>query len=99
MTRIRPSVSSASASTAGGEAFIGEDGGEDAGGEFSQPREGGPQLLVRLPDSGDQPPVGLELVFEMGAGELQRERKRDESLLGAIVQVALEPAPLERHRW
>ena len=61
---------------------------------FRSPARAARSSLVRLRDSGDESPVGVELVFEMGAGELQRERERDESLLGAVVQVALEPAPL-----
>ena len=45
----------------------------------------------------EQPPGGRRVERELALGEAELQRERDEPLLGAVVQVALEPAALE-HR-
>ena len=73
----------------GVEPLAGERAGEDAVGECAEVLERRPQVLLRLVQprcSAASTPLGLH--------ELQVERQRGEALLGAVVQVLLEPPAL-----
>ena len=77
------------------EPALGEHGGVDAAGELAQLGGGGGQVVDRLVEQlGRERRVGVELA----AREPQREREADEVLLGAVVEVALDPPPARRRR-
>ena len=65
----------------------------DAAGQLAQLAERERELLLRAVDQLVGP-VGIRV--ELALGEPQRERERDEPLLGAVVQVALQPPALLR---
>ena len=75
----------------GGESFLGEDRRVDAAGERAQLGERVDGLGVRL---GEELVEGGAAVGEPAAGELEREPDPEQALLGAVVEVALEAAPL-----
>ena len=78
-----------------GEAAVGEDGRMDAASELAQLVERGGELLAR----GLEHRLGRRRVAaDLRLGEAQRERERDEPLLGAVVEVPLEPASAPRRR-
>ena len=58
-------------------------------GELAKLPQGDTQLVFCLVDAGALAGVGGGLEF--GAGKTQREREADQPLLGAVVQVALQP--------
>ena len=63
----------------------------DAAGELAQLVERSTQLRVGL---GEELAGAVRLGAELRAGELQREPEREQPLLRAVVEVALEPPPL-----
>ena len=67
-----------------GESFVGQHRRVDAAGELAQLVERGAQL-------GDG---GVDLIADLGAQQPQREREHHQPLLGAVVEIALEPAAL-----
>src|SRR5262249_3056110 len=67
-----------------GEPFAAEHSRIDPVGELAEPRDRGPDLALG-PD---------ELRVLPARGEAERDRDADEPLLRAVVEVALEPAPL-----
>ena len=73
---------------AGPEAVVGEHGGMDAARELAQLRERDGELVAELVDGGGR----LRVVAQPRAQQPQVERERDELLLGAVVQVALDLA-------
>ena len=83
----------ASASSAGAEAAVGQDRGVDAARELAQLGERERELLLGAVEQLVGP-VGV--LVQLALGEPQRQRERDEPLLGAVVQVALQPPALLR---
>ena len=69
-----------------------EDGGMDAAGELAQLGDGHLQLLDRAGE--DSLEVGIHAAPEAPLGRTELERERDETLLGAVVDVALDAAAL-----
>jgi hypothetical protein len=63
----------------------------DPAGELAQLVQGGAELGVRL---GEEVGGAVCVRAELRAGELEREAEREQPLLGAAVEVALEPSPL-----
>ena len=63
----------------------------DAARELAQLPDRELRLLARL---GDQPRRDRGIALELGLGEPERERQRDQPLLGAVVEVALDPPAL-----
>ena len=76
----------------GCEAFLGEHRREDPAREVAQLAEGSAQLRLRPVDALEQ--LRIALGVEPRARETQSERNSDEMLLRAVVEVALEAAPL-----
>src|SRR4029453_419699 len=74
------------------EAGLAEDHRVDAPGELAQLGDGQPQLLGRLVERRRQLPVGAGR--DLRAGDPEGERQIHQPLLGAVVQVALDPAAL-----
>ena len=72
------------------DALVGEDGREEPVRELAQILDRGAQLGVRLLERGGRLHAGRE----PRAHEPERQGESDEALLGAVVQVPLEPAPL-----
>ena len=73
------------------EPAVGEDGRVDAAGQLAQLLQRRRELLAgRLQKRVRRVGVGVE----PRPSEAQRKRERDEPLLGAVVEVSLEPAPL-----
>src|SRR5207247_10272113 len=70
---------------------VGEHCGMDAARELAELFEGDRELT---PGPRKQLFRGRWIGGELRLGEAERDRERDESLLGAVVEVALEPAPL-----
>ena len=70
------------------EAVVGQHGRVDAARELAQLRERGSELVGQLLNGVGQ----LGLVLEPGTQQPEVERERDELLLGAVVQVALDLA-------
>ena len=64
----------------------------DAPGELAQLARARRQLVGRLVQRGRRAPRGGGR--DLGAGDPEREREVDQALLGAVVQVALDPAAL-----
>ena len=60
----------------------------DAAGQLAQLREAAAEFVLGL---GQDLPRGLRVAVELRGDHAQLERHRDEALLGAVVQVALEP--------
>ena len=75
----------------GVEAPVLEDDGVDASHQVADLAEGGLRLLVGLGDEG-LAPLGIGLQALPGMAEVHRQG--DEALLGAVVEVPLDPAPL-----
>ena len=73
------------------EAAVGEDRGVDAARQLAQLVERARELGLRLDEQAEDV-VGAAL--ERALGEPQLQRERDEALLGAVVEVALQPAAL-----
>ena len=71
----------------GGQPALGEDRGMDAAGELAQLREPGGELDERVVEQRRRAGARLRVL----AREVEHDRERDEALLGAVVQVALEP--------
>ena len=71
--------------------MLGEDGRVDAASELAQLVEGGAQLAVGL---GEELGGAVRVGAELRAGELERQPEREQPLLGAVVEVALEPPSL-----
>jgi hypothetical protein len=70
--------------------LLGEHGGVDTAGELAQFIECGAEFVVGL---GEQVGGAVCLRPKFCAGELEGEPEGEQSLLGAVVEVALEPAP------
>ena len=75
----------------GGEAFVGEDRRVDAARERAELLERAADLGVRLAEELVDRGVSSS---DPAAGELEREPDPEQPLLGAVVEVALEPPPL-----
>src|SRR4051794_12767044 len=74
-----------------GEALMAEDRRVDAAGQLAQLTQGEPELLARVREKALRA-LGIAVDLRLQRPDLQRER--DEALLRAVVEVALEPAAL-----
>ena len=66
----------------------------DAAGELAQLPDRDLDLCRGLVRRRDRLGVRAAFPAEPGPQQAQRQRQRDEALLGAVVEVALQPAPL-----
>ena len=73
------------------EAVLGEDGGVDTPRKVTQLVEGRPKLFVGF---GEELGRAVRLGAEPGPRELQRKSEGEQALLGAVMEIAFQPAPL-----
>ena len=76
----------------GAEAFVGEDGGVDPLGEATQVRDCTAEIGFGVVQPGGHGRVGV--VVELCPREPDSEREPDQPLLGTVVEISFEPAPL-----